>query len=157
MYLDIDLDQYPSPQELPLWFPKWICEFAHSTAIDECCLTPHLCQKELLSAILLSLPILTDVSSNIKLVLICIFLMTKDREHFIKCLLFEFLILRILCLKPSLVWWCLLLIQELQHLACRGRHTSEFKAVNIYWVSSRTIRRQTKTKKSVTHLLNYLF
>jgi hypothetical protein len=47
-------------------------------------LCPHPCQH-LLTPEFLNLAILTGVGCNLMVVLICIFLMNKDDEHFFKC------------------------------------------------------------------------
>jgi hypothetical protein len=49
-------------------------------------LSPHACQH-LLSVEFLILAILTGVSWNFRVVLICISLMTEDVEHFFRCFL----------------------------------------------------------------------
>ena len=49
-------------------------------------LSPHPCQH-LLSPEFLNLPILIVVRWNFKVVLLCIFLMTKEFEHFFRCIL----------------------------------------------------------------------
>ena len=51
--------------------------------------TPHLLQHKL-SLVFLILVILTGIRWNLRVVLICISLMTKDVEHFLKCLLIIF-------------------------------------------------------------------
>ena len=61
-------------------------------------LSPHPCQH-LLSPEILILAILTGVRWNLRVVLICISLMTKDVEHFFRC----FSALQVLSIENSLL------------------------------------------------------
>jgi hypothetical protein len=60
--------------------------------------SPHPCQN-LLLVVFLMIAILTGVRWNLSEVLICIFFMARDDEHFFMCFWpFEFLLLRKFCL-----------------------------------------------------------
>ena len=65
----------------PNWFPEWLQSHQQWRSVA---LPPHPCQH-LLSAEFLILAILTGVRWNLRVVLISIFLMTKNVEHFFRC------------------------------------------------------------------------
>ena len=63
-------------------------------------LSPHLCQNWLITAFLI-LAILTIVGWNLRFVLICISLMTKDVENFFRC----FLAIRVYSVENSVQFY----------------------------------------------------
>jgi hypothetical protein len=68
-------------EKLPNWFPECLYTFTLPPAMEECSPSTHPHQHVLLLEFLI-LAILLGVRWNLRVILICIFLMTKDVEHF---------------------------------------------------------------------------
>jgi hypothetical protein len=73
-------------RSLQIFFQEWLHQLAFQQAVDRVPFSPHP-QQHMLLVVLLMMAILTGVRWNLSEVLICIFFMARDGEHFFMCFL----------------------------------------------------------------------
>ena len=86
-------------------FPEWVYKFAFPPVMEEISFTPHPLQHKI-TLVFFILAIPTNIRWYLRVILICISLMTQDAENLLKCLcLFEILLMILFSSLLHLLIW----------------------------------------------------